>query len=85
MFPRPLSKKPAGAGVQAIAPVVLLNVPAEHGAAEVLPVDGTEEPAGAGVQAVAPVLQRVLTRVPGHGKFRVSGDLHGTLVKSLMC
>ena len=31
------------------------------------------------------ILQRVLTRVPGDGKFRVSGDLHGTLVKSLMC
>jgi hypothetical protein len=43
---------------------VLLNVPAAHNAAEVLPGDATEEPAGAGVQAVAPA---VLLNVPaGH-------------------
>ena len=33
-----VEKEPAGAGVQALAPVVLLNVPAGQGVAEVLPV-----------------------------------------------
>jgi hypothetical protein len=42
--------------VQAIAPVVLLNVPAGQSVTEVLPTVATKEPAGAGVQANAPVL-----------------------------
>ena len=38
VLPVPLAKEPAGASVQANAPVVLLNVPAAQSVAVVLPV-----------------------------------------------
>jgi hypothetical protein len=45
----------------------------------------TAEGAGYKDAALLTILQRILTRVPRHWSFGVGGDLHGTLVKSLMC
>ena len=52
----PATNEPAGAGVQATLPVLLLKLPAAHCVAEVAPVEPTNEPAGAGVQLALPTL-----------------------------
>ena len=56
--------------MQEDAPVTLLNVPAGHGVAEVLPVPLSKEPAGVIVQEVAP---ETLLKVPAeHGVAEVA-------------
>ena len=74
VLPVPLAYEPAGARVQDVAPVVLLNVPGAQGVAAVLPVAPTYEPGGARVQAVAPA---VLLNVPA--AHRVAAVLPGLL------